>query len=273
MKTVIKKIPLLTIALMLIAMSAISEECDIDPEFLGVKYENHDHLLDQQNSGDSQEHAHKESEVESEVRHLNIWRRGQEVINERPEDQISQIWNRLPNGRLRLVKVFDGYNRSIEYQAADLSQGASQEANDPEWQSKYQLITDDFIKEMKLVGTEGGGCELKEQYVINGFMGNPDIKFEVHWLKHLKVASFFKRETDKDEFTMQLVELVTDPERVNASFDQRDAYQSTDYADIGDNESDPFLLKMMNLGFIEHGASGFYNADGQQMQGHSGHSH
>jgi len=59
--------------------------------------------------------------------------------------------------------------------------------------------------------------------------------------------------------------------QIQQQFALWDAYQTTDYADIGDNEGDPFLAKMINLGFIEHGASGFYDANGKALGG--GHSH
>ncbi len=45
----------------------------------------------------------------------------------------------------------------------------------------------------------------------------------------------------------------------------------TDCADIGDNESDPFLLKMINQVDIEHGSAGFY--DSKRMSLDASHSH
>jgi hypothetical protein len=69
----------------------------------------------------------------------------------------------------------------------------------------------------------------------------------------------------------QLKEMVTEDAAVKAAFELRDDYETTDYADIGDNESDPFLLKMINLGHISHGASGFYDEHGHQMDGRHQH--
>ncbi len=86
--------------------------------------------------------------------------------------------------------------------------------------------------------------------------------------------ALFEALCDEGEATLQQgetltvwrrLEIVSDPATVQAAFDRRASYLSTDYADIGDNESDPFLLRMINLGFIEHGGSGFYDADGHDM--------
>ncbi|CAM3235666.1 hypothetical protein [Shewanella violacea] len=52
-------------------------------------------------------------------------------------------------------------------------------------------------------------------------------------------------------------------------------FKDIDFADVGDNESDPFIAKMITQGFIQHGSSGVYTSDGQLVSGngHSGHSH
>lgn len=76
---------------------------------------------------------------------------------------------------------------------------------------------------------------------------------------------------DQVRFIWRRTEVVTDPEAVMTAFEDRSRYASTDYADIGDNESDPFLLRMVNLGFVEHGGSGFYDADGHDMGGRHNH--
>ena len=60
---------------------------------------------------------------------------------------------------------------------------------------------------------------------------------------------------------------------MKAQFAEWYNYQTTDYAYIGDNENDPFLAKMINQGFVEHGASGFYDAQGNQLQGSHKHHH
>ena len=53
-------------------------------------------------------------------------------------------------------------------------------------------------------------------------------------------------------------------------FTKRQNYQSTDYADIGDDHTDPFLTKMVTQGFIEAGASGYYDEHGHSIgEGHS----
>ena len=63
----------------------------------------------------------------------------------------------------------------------------------------------------------------------------------------------------------------SDNKIIDAFFNKNLDYQTTDYADIGDSESDPFLRKMINLGFVEHGSSGMYDAQGNDIGGEHHH--
>lgn len=70
-----------------------------------------------------------------------------------------------------------------------------------------------------------------------------------------------------------LVGLETDQAIIKDRFAAWDSHETTDFADIGDNESDPFLMRMITLGFISHGASGFYDASGNMISSGTGHYH
>jgi hypothetical protein len=46
-----------------------------------------------------------------------------------------------------------------------------------------------------------------------------------------------------------LTDYQTNVEKITSLFTEYDNYQSTDYTDVGDNESIPFLAAMINQGF------------------------
>ena len=105
------------------------------------------------------------------------------------------------------------------------------------------------------------------------FLGAKEISSENTPLGKVKLA-IANSVTNKKSDTQTLLSLNdvnSDTPAIKAQFAKWDNFQTTDYADIGDNESDPFLAKMINLGFIEHGATGFYNQQGEAIQG--GHHH
>ena len=186
-----------------------------------------------------------------------FWRNKGEVAYQYPDKKITEIWNQQSNGRIRPIRYFDEYQRGIEYQANEV--GGDKESR--EWSEKFQLISNAFKDSMVLEKTSGTGCERLEFYIKK----DQHQTYRMAWSPSLALPVEYKEMSVHRTFRMQLVKQVTHSETVNTFFTVRGAYQTTDYADIGDNENDPFLLGMINLGFIEHGASGFYNMNGELM--------
>lgn len=198
------------------------------------------------------------------TRSFYLWRQGKQVAHVYPHAKISEIWEQARNGKLRMVRHFDEYQRAIEYQPQDLNKGKGIK----DWWLKYQLISNNLIQRMQFEGRIGQGCSMIEKYRLD----DPVSNIHLQWLpasrliKHLTVR--------KKDVVLQwsLDQTFNDEKRIKQLFEKLSAYQTTDYIDIGDNESDPFLLKMMNLGFTEHGSSWVYETR-DDAQGHHGHHH
>ncbi|RJG17922.1 hypothetical protein D4A39_05365 [Alcanivorax profundi] len=173
------------------------------------------------------------------------WQRG-DVISawSQQDDQVS------------LLRVFPQYQRTIWYPAGDLrALGKSSEWGAVTgWpvpqENGYQRVSDQVAVVQ--------GCEAGEFENAEGA--------RVLWLE---TAGLPARIAENDT-VWQLVSLEQVAE--SDTFARWSAWQSTDFADVGDNEADPFLRRMIALGFVEHGASGFYQADGTPMQAPA-HSH
>jgi len=100
----------------------------------------------------------------------------------------------------------------------------------------------------------------------------PDRQVSLEWNVSLQLPTRYTVRTKGRVEIWEAREIVTDPQKVRQVFDRRTAYKTTDFIDIGDNESAPFLRKMIYLGFVSYGASGFYDADGHALEGR-GHPH
>jgi hypothetical protein len=94
-----------------------------------------------------------------------------------------------------------------------------------------------------------------------------ETSISLEWLTHLRLVKTYSEVSSSGKATWTLEGMVSEADEVRKHFATRAGYQTTDYADIGDNESDPFFLKMMNLGFVDHGASGFYDHHGRTLAG------
>ena len=199
------------------------------------------------------------------ISNLQIWRRNNEVAHQHPDRKITEIWNKLPNDRMRVVRYFDAHNRGIEYQADEI--GGGQGLN--EWSKKTQLVSHSFKQSMHLDKVEGTACDRLEYYTktIN------KQTISMTWSPSLSLPVAYKESGQGKTLVMTLIKGITDKKQINNFFILRENYQLTDYADIGDNESDPFLSNMINLGFIEHGASGFYNSKGEVIASEHAHHH
>ena len=198
---------------------------------------------------------------------FNLWRNGADMVaHEYESDHMTLVWNQVKNGYVRPIRYFDAHQRAIEYQPHDLNKGKGEK----EWSSKYQLIPDAYKATLEKVKDVGEGCEKVEHYAGKNI--------QLEWYPELKLVKRYVIQKNKSVEEWTLVATEKDMEKVNNEFVSREKYLSTDYADIGDNESDPFLMQMINLGFVEHGASGFYDSEGNQLEsrhehGHHGHAH
>lgn len=190
---------------------------------------------------------------------LQLLRRENQILQLNDESKTSTLWQKLPNKLVKETRYFDQFQRGIEYEPKKLPSDA--------WQIKAQLIAPRLIEQMSLINETGMGCQRMQHFKLH----DDKISLDLWWLPEIQIVKKLKQVT-ADHQTVWLTQAInTDKNVINRIFEKVQNYQTTDYADIGDNESDSFLAQMINLGFVEHGASGFYNANGQTIS--AKHSH
>ncbi len=197
---------------------------------------------------------------------LILWRLDNQVAHQYPQTEITELWQRVAGERIKPFRMFDHYQRTIEYQPGESVHGKTEK----DWSHRYQLISDSLLAQMTITGESGDGCESTQ--TLTGTFG--DVKMVVSWRPKLKLMESLTWQSPNGKETWQLQHVATNPKDVKDFFAQRHDYYATDFADIGDDHTDPFLTQMTNLGFIEHGASGFYEASKQGIKSSGGsHSH
>ena len=234
--------------MLLVVSSASATECKIKQDILKADYT----------------FAQTDQQNHSKSYGFTLWRNGKTVAHENKLTHITDMWHKTSADTLALVRYFDQDKRGIEYQPNDVKYTNK----DNHWQNNYQLISDSELKSMTLEKTTGEACEKVETYssVKNGQ------KLTIDWLPEQKLIKHYQANHGNITETWQLTSVESSPAIVNQAFHSRDEYKTTDYIDIGDMESDPFLIKMINLGQISHSESGFYDANGNPMNG-GGHRH
>ena len=207
----------------------------------------------------------KVSKADSQLskKQVVFYRNHNKVAYQYPQTGISEVFNRITDQRMLLQRYFDKYQRGIEYQPNEVKGKQS-------WQTKYQMVSPTALANMQKIAQRGSGCQQEHDYQQQ--FGETSITLT--WLPELHLVKHYQLTDKHHQITWQLAELVQDPKKVTAYFKEKRSYLLTDYADIGDNEQDPFLAKMINQGFIEHGSLGFYNSQGQNISPtHHDHKH
>jgi len=224
-----------------------AKQCEVNKDLLSAKYEI---TITNKSNGKKQKN------------HLTVWRNGNQVAHELENSNITEIWQKTPKNRVMLMRHFEQQKRGIEYQPTEIKTKNHGEL----WQQKTQIVSDHVLDHFTKVKTSGNNCDTVFHFQDSNQKVN---QTKLEWLKELNLLKNYQEESETKSMQWNLVSIEYNKSQIETFFNQRDRYQTTDYADIGDNESDPFLLKMMNLGFIEHGSSGFYDAAGN----HLAHSH
>ena len=180
--------------------------------------------------------------------------------------QVATQWTTLPHNHMKKTSYFIDDKRAIEYEA-------TKTISNQAWQYHAQLLHPLFQKQSTLIETTGQDCDKLEHYQQQKNTKTVDIWWfpAKKLVQRISTTLSDKTESADKAVNWQLAEVTYDNKMIQQQLDTFSAYQSTDFADIGDNESDPFFRKMINLGFIEHSASGFYDSEGNSLS--SAHQH
>jgi hypothetical protein len=233
----------LTILLLMVSTSSIAaQQCEQPDQNVAVEY------------GYSMSTADKAMAV---THRLTVWRLDKHVAHQYLATGITDVWQQVSNGDVRLIRYFDNDQQAIEYQPGEVRVNNIKQ----HWQEMTQMVSENQLHDMTLINQTGSGCDRVETYQYQDHYRRLVIK----WLPeyHLMTSS-----TDTAAGKVSHWEILSfhhDLLKITEAFESRDRYLSTDYADIGDNETNPFLIKMINLGYVSHAHSGFYNTEGHDM--------
>ncbi|WP_448213546.1 hypothetical protein [Colwellia sp. MEBiC06753] len=169
---------------------------------------------------------------------------GQRLAHVDTANQVIDIWyqnqNQNQNQQVQLTRIFEHYHQGIEYQPTDLQLSQTQD-------KPWQLVPTQLFKQMKKVSTSGQGCQRTEVYELT----TDHQVVRLTWLPELTLPQQFSI-TDQQKTmssTLALTQLAFDQKTLNQRFSHWDDVRLTDFADIGDNEQNPVLNKMIKQGF------------------------
>ncbi|MDO6426137.1 hypothetical protein Q4489_03890 [Thalassotalea sp. 1_MG-2023] len=154
------------------------------------------------------------------------------------------LWSRPSEQHLLLTRYFPDYQKAIEYQTDEIKVRSYTVT----WQQQWQLLTDQFVANMERIDMQTKGCNRVEVLTakVNKF------EYTLHWLPALRlVEKLVIKKKGSLHTSWQLSNINHELEDVQNYVNKILTFQTIDYADIGDNEADPFLAKMIHQGFKE----------------------
>ncbi|MDF1882158.1 hypothetical protein JHD50_12760 [Sulfurimonas sp. MAG313] len=194
---------------------------------------------------------------------LKYYRMNNVSAFEYPNQGITEIWTKTQTDRAFLIRGFDRNKRGIEYEVIDLSM----ENQSSSWNKKKNIMNPDNFDFDNGVVDKSQGCSL-----LHYTKRTQDREINMIWNDEKEIlVSLEVKDLGKVSYIYVLKELKNIDTKDN-HITTVQAYDRTDFADIGDNESDPFFRKMINLGFISHHEANIIDAQGNSLSlAHSHH--
>ncbi|OKY26955.1 hypothetical protein [Thalassotalea sp. PP2-459] len=154
------------------------------------------------------------------------------------------LWSKPSEQHLLLTRYFPDYQKAIEYQTDEIPVRSYTAT----WQQQWQLLTDQFVANMERIEIQSKGCYRVE--VLTSKVNQ--IEYTLYWLPTLRLVEKLVIKTEENLLTSwQLTSINHELEDVQNYVNNILTFQTIDYADIGDNEADPLLTKMIHQGFKE----------------------
>ncbi|WP_448567992.1 hypothetical protein [Thalassotalea ganghwensis] len=148
------------------------------------------------------------------------------------------MWHKVKNNKVMFTRYFSDVKQAIEYQPAEVKGQFN-------FTDKFQMLPQAFIKQLELVEENKIGCNTEQTFRSR----NGKQRIELVWLKELKLLKRLTIGKGSKETVWRQQELFINAERVTQFYKALADYNVTDYADIGDNENNPVLAKMIYQGF------------------------
>lgn len=209
-----------------------ANECKVNPNLLSAYYSVSSQKT---NSIDIKPAPAKVTTKQAQL--FELHRYNNNVIQRDVSRGVHDIW--LLNGnRLSLNRAFDQYQHVIEYQPNELRY-------QPQWQDIFQWVAIPKLNDMQLIKQKNSGCQLEQHYLLK----TKQVDYHLVWLPKLQLVKLFEQKNATLTTQWTLTDYQTNTATITAFFNKYASYQSTDYADVGDSESIPFLAAMINQGF------------------------
>ncbi|CAA0081201.1 Uncharacterised protein [Halioglobus japonicus] len=175
--------------------------------------------------------------TEEETQTLLLLRSANRVMHIHPAQHTADVWERNAHGGVHFSRFYDSRQRGIEFYQGVAAEPSSQLS----WDQAYQLLPTAVLSENEIQSVRAApGCARVEsyRYTVEGDT------YTLEWLPAQQLVLSLTVDRGLYHMTWTLEYVVAQPDRLNEEMRMREAYITIDYADLGDQESDPFFRSL-----------------------------
>ncbi len=170
---------------------------------------------------------------------------------------ISELYKKSRNDTALLTRAFVKDRRAIEYDAIDMRT----EKQSTSWNQHKNLATPEQFNFTHVEVEQKNGCNI-EHYSLH----KDGVDVTMTWLKNYEVLVKLEVKKEAKISYVYMLDSLKLEDKKPAHMAMIENFDSTDYADIGDNESDPFFTKMITLGFVTHHEANIFDEKGNRLE-------
>ncbi len=193
--------------------------------------------------GEAHPHEHDEHESPAKKVTWRFWRDSQQISIETPQLGMGELWQR--DGQTMIHrKLYHDDQRAIEFQNDDLRILDST----PSWQKLALLIDPKLLEQLT-----ASAIDQSDGYPVRDYAGTV-AGTQWHIILRMDIGLPVLIERQQGDFS-EHTELLLAYELGNAPWQptSTNGYDIIDYADLGDKESDPFVIKVQSqMGHVHH---------------------
>lgn len=166
-----------------------------------------------------------------------------------PQRQIGEWWRLADPQRPTFVRIFSKEQRRIDYTTGDL-RTLHVEVNTQDIGTLGAASIRSHLQRYQ----PAQGCHQDVTYYRGTYQGK---QYQLAWFEPLAIPLSLTVSIADKQRSWQAVGAIRQQE-IAPMMAHWQQFQRTDYADIGDNENDPFLAKLIHQGFVEHPAQHYH---------------
>jgi len=152
------------------------------------------------------------------------------LIYDMPATQLTQVYERYGNGRIKLLEYFHAEKIGVEHEPADPLPGR-------DWPAMFELIDADTVAALNAGDEDTFRCLHVEEREGND--AGADVYVE--YLPQLRLPLFLQRRRGEAVKSWRLEQVITDPSAPRRVLETLDSYRLYDFADLGDSEHEEFF--------------------------------